>query len=109
MLAARSLRRAECPGRTPGLFFRVLGNPVRVLLVWLLSEQSRTLDEITLLMGGSPTAALRHLRILKYSGLVEEHTDNGCTYYQTSDDQELMHCLIFRNKPKELLQHFGTN
>jgi DNA-binding transcriptional ArsR family regulator len=90
-------------------FFRVLGNPLRVLVVWLLSERSRTLDEITLAMEASTSAALRHLRILKYSGIVEEHSQDGSTYYRICDDQELRHCLVFRKRPKELLRHLAAN
>ena len=90
-------------------FFRVLGNPLRVLVVWLLSERSRTLDEITLAMEASTSAALRHLRILKYSGIVEEHSEDGSTYYRIRDDQELRHCLVFRKRPKELLRCLAAN
>jgi DNA-binding transcriptional ArsR family regulator len=102
---------AELMGRAEreASFFRVLGNPLRVLAVWLLSERSRTLDEIALAMEASTSAALRHLRILKYSGIVEEHRNKGSTYYRICDDQELRHCLVFRKRPKELLQQFATN
>ena len=102
---------AELRGRAEreASFFRVLGNPLRVLVVWLLSERSRTLDEIALAMEASASAALRHLRILKYSGIVEEHRNKGSTYYRICDDQELRHCLVFRKRPKELLQQFATN
>jgi DNA-binding transcriptional ArsR family regulator len=102
---------AELRGRAEreASFFRVLGNPLRVLAVWLLSERSRTLDEIALAMEASTSAALRHLRILKYSGIVEEHRNKGSTYYRICDDQELRHCLVFRKRPKELLQQFATN
>jgi DNA-binding transcriptional ArsR family regulator len=89
-------------------FFRALGNPLRVLLVWLLSERSRTLQEITLLMGASTGRAMRHLRILQYSGLVEVQQHEGATYYRIVDDQELRHCLVFRKRPRELLQHLAA-
>ena len=90
-------------------FFRVLGNPLRVLVVWMLSERSRTLDELALAMQASTSAALRHLRILKYSGFVEEDTNNGSTYYRIRDDRELKNCLVFRKRPKELLQVLAMN
>ena len=102
---------AELRGRAEreASFFRVLGNPLRVLVVWLLSERSRTLDEITLAMEASTSAALRHLRILKYSGIVEEHREDGSTYYRICEDQELRNCLVFRKRPKELLEYLAAN
>ena len=102
---------AELRGRAEreASFFRVLGNPLRVLVVWLLSERSRTLDEIALAMEASTSAAARHLRILKYSGIVEEHSENGSTHYRICDDQELRHCLVFRKRPKELLRDLAAN
>jgi len=87
-------------------FFRVLGNPRRVLALWLLSEKPRTFDELALAMDSAPANAARHLRILKFGGLVEERTKPGGTQYYSAKIEEFRSCLVFRNRPRELLQDF---
>lgn len=87
-------------------FFRVLGNPQRVLVLWLLSARRRTLDELAQAMGSSPESAMHHIRILQFCRLVEARKDQGDTYYHFSDNEEIRTCLVFRNRPKELLEDF---
>ena len=84
-------------------FFRVLGNPQRVLVLWLLREKERTLDEITLAIGLSSTNVLRHLHVLEFSHLVESRRGQGYVYYHITDNEDIRNCLIFRNMPSELL------
>jgi DNA-binding transcriptional ArsR family regulator len=52
-------------------FFRVLGNPQRVLILWLIAERARTATEIALAVEASLTSTGHHLRILEFNQLVE--------------------------------------
>jgi DNA-binding transcriptional ArsR family regulator len=83
-------------------FFLVLGNPQRVLVLWLLSEKERALTEIVLAIGASSASALHHLRILEFSHLVEVRREQNLVYYHIAENEKTRNCLVFRNRPKEL-------
>lgn len=88
-------------------FFRVLGNSQRVLILWLLAEQARTVNEIALAIGASPTSAIHHLRILEFNHLVEIRREHNNIYYYIADNEVTRGCLIFTSKPKEMLMEIN--
>jgi DNA-binding transcriptional ArsR family regulator len=83
--------------------FRVFGNPQRLLILWLLEEQDRTITEIALALGLTQLSASHHLRILEFHNLVHTRQDKGTVYYQLVDRESLLNCRIFANKPEVML------
>jgi DNA-binding transcriptional ArsR family regulator len=85
--------------------FRVFGNPQRLLILWLLEEQERTLTEIALALGLTQLSASHHIRILEFHKLVHsrQEQEQGLVYYELVDRESLLNCRIFANKPQVML------
>lgn len=84
-------------------FFRVLGNPLRVLILWLLIEKPRTLNEISLAIGAYAPSALHHLRVLEFNRLVNPLKQDELVYYHITEDEKMKSCLVFKNRPEKLI------
>ncbi len=83
--------------------FRVFGNPQRLLILWLLEEQERTLNEITQALGLTQISAYHHLRILEFHRFIRARQEKGMVYYELVDRESLLNCRIFANKPEVML------
>jgi DNA-binding transcriptional ArsR family regulator len=81
---------------------KMLGNPQRILIVWLLAEKERTVTEIALALGASLQSASQHLRIMEFGNLVEHRREHHNIYYQLVDNELLKDCRIFKNRPKDI-------
>lgn len=82
-------------------FCRVLGNPQRIMILWLLSEKERTVSEIALAVGVSLQNASQHLRIMGLNNLVEYRREHHNVYYHIADNEFTKNCLVFTNKPSD--------
>jgi DNA-binding transcriptional ArsR family regulator len=80
---------------------RVMGNPQRILILWLLSERERTVTEIALAIGASLQSASQHLRIMGFSNLVESRREHHNIYYHLADNELLKKCMVLANRPKD--------
>ena len=85
-------------------FCRVLGNPQRIMILWMLAEKERTVSEIALAVGVSLQNASQHLRIMGFNNLVEYRREQHNVYYHIADNEFTKNCLVFTNRPSEL--HF---
>jgi len=83
--------------------FRVFGNPQRLLILWLLLERERTMNEIALALGITQLSTSHHIRILEFQYLIHSRQEKGITYYQLVDPEILLNCRIFANKPEIML------
>jgi len=83
--------------------FRVFGNPQRLLILWLLEERERTLNEIVQALGLTEMSAYHHLRILEFHKFISTKQEKKITYYELVDKESLLNCGIFANKPEVML------
>ena len=83
--------------------FRVFGNPQRLLILWLLEEQDRTITEIALAIGATQLSASHHIRILEMHKFVYSRQEKGKVFYELADRESLLNCRIFANKPLVML------
>jgi len=83
--------------------FRVFGNPYRLLMLWLLEEQERTVVEIAEALGITQMSASHHIRILEIHKFVHSRQKNGEDIYELVDRESLLNCRIFANKPLVML------
>jgi len=83
--------------------FRVFGNPQRLLILWMLEEQERTITEIALALGLTQLSAFHHIRILEMHKFVYSRQEKGTIYYELVDRESLLNCRIFANKPQIML------
>jgi DNA-binding transcriptional ArsR family regulator len=82
---------------------RALGNPDRVLILWLLMEKEMTVNEIALAISASQPSISRHLNILMFNKLVEARQYRQNVFYHLADTEQSQRCLILKNKPSTTL------
>ena len=60
---------------------RIFANPLRVLIVWFLAEEDRTVTEVAQAISASMQSTSQHLRIMEYAGLVESRREHHNIFY----------------------------
>jgi DNA-binding transcriptional ArsR family regulator len=83
---------------------RVMGNPQRIMILWLLAEKERTATEIALAIGASLPSASHHLRILEFSKMVKTRRENHNIFYYLIDNESVKNCPVVANSPKKLTE-----
>ncbi|HID08598.1 TPA: transcriptional regulator [Candidatus Micrarchaeota archaeon] len=73
--------------------FRVLADPTRVKILYLLSRGELCVHDLAQVLGISQPSASHHLRILRYQGLVKSRREGKRIFY-TIDDEHVLE--IFR-------------
>ncbi len=74
--------------------FRVLSDPTRVRILYLLCRAELCVHDLAQLLGISQPAASHHLRILRMQGLVKTRREGKSIYYSLDDEHvvELFRC-----------------
>jgi len=74
--------------------FRVLADPTRVRILYLLSRAELCVHDLAQLLGVSQPAASPHLRILRMQGLVRPRREGKSIHYALDDEHvvELFRC-----------------
>ena len=78
--------------------FKLLDDPNRVRIFWLLCHSEACVINIAALTGMSPPAVSHHLQLLRASGLIESRRDGKEAYYRAADTvlAELLHEALDR-------------
>ena len=66
--------------------FKLLGDPTRLRLFWLLCHCEECVLNLSAIMEMSSPALSHHLRILKAAGLISSRRDGKEVYYKVSQD-----------------------
>ena len=82
---------------------RVLGNPQRILILWLLAEREQTVTEIALAIGASLQSTSHHLRILEFSNMVKTRREHHNIFYHLIDNEMVKNCPALTNSPEAKL------
>jgi DNA-binding transcriptional ArsR family regulator len=90
-------------------FFKALGSPQRVLILWLLMEREMTLSEIASAIRASQQSTSRHLNILDFNKLVESRRERESVFYRITDNRQIQNYLILKNKPQTILNEINQN
>ena len=82
--------------RTVAAFFKQLGDPNRIRILWLLCHTEECVINIAAMMGMSSPATVHHLKLLKEAGLIESRKEGKEVYYKASDTEEAaaLHFMI---------------
>ena len=67
-------------------FFRVLGDPTRVRMLWALDAREMCVGELASLLGMTLSAVSHQLRILRAGCLVTHRKEGKNTFYRLADD-----------------------
>lgn len=78
---------------------RVFGNSRRLLILWLLSKDELSVNEIAARAGSTLQNVSQHLNILKKAGIVTSRRDGQTIYYRVANEEYLNHCPALLHAP----------
>jgi DNA-binding transcriptional ArsR family regulator len=81
---------------------RAFGNPRRLIILWVLSKQELSVNEIAACAGSSLQNVSQHLSLLKRSGIVTSRRDGQTIYYQMAENEYFEHCPALLRAPDVL-------
>jgi DNA-binding transcriptional ArsR family regulator len=73
-------------------FFSVFGNASRVLILWSLRDQERSVSDISGAIGASMQNTSQHLRLMKAQRIVQSRRVGQTIYYQIAENELVMNC-----------------
>ncbi|MCR5747710.1 MAG: metalloregulator ArsR/SmtB family transcription factor [Lachnospiraceae bacterium] len=76
--------------------FKLLGDPSRVKLFWLLCHTEECVTDLAAMMDMSSPALSHHLKFLKTSGLIVSRRDGKEVFYKSADTElaDALHHII---------------
>jgi ArsR family transcriptional regulator len=80
---------------------RILGNPQRILILWLLMGHERTVTGIAEAIGASLPSTSQHLRLMELSDLITSRREKQNIYYRLAPNALLEKCLVSLNRPDD--------
>lgn len=95
--------------RTVSEVFKLLSDPSRVRIFWLLCHCEECVVNISFLTGMSSPAVSHHLRQLRDAGLIQSRRDGKEVYYKAaaSEQARLLHQMIERTVELSCPEHAG--
>jgi ArsR family transcriptional regulator len=81
---------------------KVFSSAQRVLILWFLSENERTVSEIAKALGSSLSSTSQHLHLMELSNILESRRERQNIYYRLADNEfarNFMPCLMYQKKP----------
>lgn len=80
----------------------VFGNARRLLILWMLSKEELSVNEIAARAGSSLQNISQHLNLLKKSGFVTTRRAGQTIFYQLADNECLKNCPAMLRAPDAL-------
>jgi len=82
---------------------KVFSNAQRILILWLLAEQEKTVSEIADAIGASLPSTSQHLHLMELSNILVSRRERQNIYYRLAENELLQNCLVLANRPKSQL------
>lgn len=83
----------------------VFANPRRVLIVWTLIEQEKSVSEIAATVGLSLQNTSQHLHLMKERGVLDSRREAQTIYYRIAENELASLCpLLIRTRQPEANQ-----
>jgi DNA-binding transcriptional ArsR family regulator len=88
-LANAPFRLPDAPGESDLLakYFRVLGDPTRLRILALVSDQERSVGELARLLDEAQTKVSNHLACLRWCGFVATRREHRTIHYRLADER----------------------
>jgi len=84
--------------------FKTLANPTRLMILDLLKEGEKSVNEIAKLTGRRQSNISQHLTILKQMGMVTARREKTNTYYRVTSSKVIQLCHLIREVLYEVLK-----
>jgi DNA-binding transcriptional ArsR family regulator len=81
---------------------RVIGNARRLLILWQLSKQELSVNEIAAHVGSTLQNVSQHLSVLKKTGIVVARREGQAIFYQLADTECVRNCPALQQVPNML-------
>ena len=81
---------------------RVIGNTRRLLILWQLSKQELSVNEIAAQVGSTLQNVSQHLSVLKKTGIVVARREGQAIFYQLADTECVRNCPALQQVPNML-------
>ncbi len=88
---------------------RVIGNARRLLILWQLSNQELSVNEIAAYVGSTLQNVSQHLSVLRKSGIVVTRREGQLIYYQLADTGCIRNCPALLQAPEMLKRPIHHN
>jgi len=92
IMAARSFELPAGEYETMAVFFKTMGDPNRLRILWALNQGEMCVCDLAALLESSESAVSHQLRLLRQTGLVNNRRQGQVLYYRLNDDH--IHTLI---------------
>lgn len=87
----------------------VFANPKRVMILWSLVEQEKSVTEIALVIGASLQSTSQHLHLMKENGILDSRRDAQTIYYRVAENKVADMCrLLIEARQKEFERETPT-
>jgi DNA-binding transcriptional ArsR family regulator len=81
----------------------VFANPKRILILWSLLDQEKSVSEIASIVGTSLQSTSQHLRLMRETGILASRRDGQTIYYFIAQNETAEGCqLLIQSSPKGL-------
>jgi DNA-binding transcriptional ArsR family regulator len=81
---------------------RVFGNSRRLLILWLLSKDELSVNEIAARAGSTLQNVSQHLSLLRKAGVVVTRREGQTIYYRIADHECIRNCPALLQAPDTL-------
>jgi DNA-binding transcriptional ArsR family regulator len=72
----------------------IFANAKRVLILWSLAEQEKSVTEIALAIGASLQSTSQHLGLMKRHSILESRREGQTVYYRIAQNVSLQGCVL---------------
>jgi DNA-binding transcriptional ArsR family regulator len=78
---------------------RVFGNTRRLIILWLLSKEELSVNDVAVRAGSTLQNVSQHLSLLKKAGIVTTRRSGQTIYYQLADNECIKNCPALLRSP----------
>lgn len=75
----------------------VFGNPRRILILWALAADERSVTEIAAIIGASMQNTSQHLHLMKKMGILSSRREAQTIYYRLAETDTAVSCHLLIN------------
>lgn len=81
---------------------RLFGHSKRILILWSLAEEEKSVGEIASAIESSVQCTSQHLRLMREKGILETRRDGQSIYYRIDQEELINYCQhIMLARPQE--------